>query len=300
MIETRDIGLPDFGNGNGNTLTIADDLTSNFDESMSVISDDDSQLFDPSAPQIDDIFPEVAEEAIEVDEVQITKRQLKLLERNINALSATLSNFNVIVSSNNGKSNVTGYALTVNVAEELNVPLKNIFDKHRAPSTMMADKTTSPPPVMSQYEQKDRSFKDAQLQFTVSAEGVGADKYAHVIAKIRELAVSLDEQIVSYLGPFVRDDSQEEDPLFLELNIEDSKIHIVVSFFLIPAFLFSCEKHCTTNKDVHTVGFKYSIYTHCRLSLNNGYINFQNPKRKNPLRIRVGDIKIEDGEERKF
>uniref|UniRef100_A0AC34GNR6 Uncharacterized protein n=1 Tax=Panagrolaimus sp. ES5 TaxID=591445 RepID=A0AC34GNR6_9BILA len=248
VIQTVD--LPDFGNN----VAIADDLTSNFDESMSMISDDDSALFDAAAAQIDDIFPEVAEEATEIDEVQITKRQQKLLEKNVNALSATLSNFNVIVSTNNGKSNITGYSLGINVAEELNVPLKNIFDKHRAPSTLMADKvaTVTTSSTLLQNDPRDRGYKEAQLQFKVSAEGVGEDKYAHVIAKIRELNLSLDEQVVSYLGPFVRDDNQEEDPLFLELNIEDSKIQIV------------------------------------------------NPKRKNPLRIHLGDIKIEDGEERKL
>uniref|UniRef100_A0A914YZ78 Uncharacterized protein n=1 Tax=Panagrolaimus superbus TaxID=310955 RepID=A0A914YZ78_9BILA len=121
VIQTVD--LPDFGNN----VAIADDLTSNFDESMSMISDDDSALFDAAAAQIDDIFPEVAEEATEVDEVQITKRQQKLLEQNVNALSATLSNFNVIVSTHNGKSNITGYSLGINVAEELNVPFKKYF-----------------------------------------------------------------------------------------------------------------------------------------------------------------------------
>uniref|UniRef100_A0A914YY27 Uncharacterized protein n=1 Tax=Panagrolaimus superbus TaxID=310955 RepID=A0A914YY27_9BILA len=118
----------------------------------------------------------------------------------------------------------------------------------------MADKAAavSTASTLVQNDPRDRGYKEAQLQFKVFAEGVGEDKYAHVIAKIRELNLSLDEQVVSYLGPFVRDDNQEEDPLFLELNIEDSKIQIV------------------------------------------------NPKRKNPLRIHLGDIKIEDGEERKL
>ncbi|KAE9553816.1 hypothetical protein FO519_002986 [Halicephalobus sp. NKZ332] len=243
VIQTRDMDFSDF-----NSQTVADDLVSNLDESMSMISDDDSQFpFDVGTQMGDDIFPEVAEEAIEVEEVQMTKRQLKLLEKDVNALSATLSNFNVVLFSGEGKSTVTGYSSTLSVAQELNIPLKNIFDKHRAPSVVLADKAASG--NVNQPKGEDKSFKEAHLQFQVQAEGTGESKYAHVIAKVQNLNATLDDQIVSYLGPFIQDDKAEEDPLFLELSIERSDIQIT------------------------------------------------NPKKKNPLRIRVGDLAVTDGEE---
>uniref|UniRef100_A0A7E4VP35 C2 domain-containing protein n=1 Tax=Panagrellus redivivus TaxID=6233 RepID=A0A7E4VP35_PANRE len=205
-----------------------DDRASNIDELSSMVSDDDSASqipFDAAMQLGDDIFPDLAEEAIEVDEVQMTRRQMKHLERNVNAVSATLNNFNVVVSSEKGESQVTGYASTLSIGEELNVPLKVIFDKNRAPSTIMADKNSDA--SLNQQVQTDRpDYRDAQLQFQVNAQGSGNDKFAHVVAKLRGLDISLDDQVVSYLGAFVRDDSSTEEPLFLELSVEKSNIAI--------------------------------------------------------------------------
>ena len=222
VVQTRDIEFADF-----NSQTVADDLISNLDESLSMISDDDSQFpFDIGTQLGDDIFPEIAEEAIEIEEVQMTKRQLKLLEKDTNALSATLSNFNIVLFSGEGKSTITGYSSNLSIAQELNIPLKNIFDKHRAPSVVLADKAAS---SSVNQEKDEKSFKEAHLQFQVQAEGTGESKYTHVIAKVQNLNAALDEQVVSYLGPFIQDDQAEEDPLFLELSIEKSDIQIIVS-----------------------------------------------------------------------
>uniref|UniRef100_A0AC34RPV2 Uncharacterized protein n=1 Tax=Panagrolaimus sp. JU765 TaxID=591449 RepID=A0AC34RPV2_9BILA len=240
VIQTRDIEFTDFNN----SQAIADDLASNFDESLSMISDDDSQMpFDIATQLGDDIFPEIAEEAVEVDEGQLTKRQLKQLEKNVNALNATLSDFNVVLFSAEGQSMVSGYSAKLTIAQDLNIPLKNIVDKYRAASTIPSDKTVSNQAMKSKNEE---SFKEACLQFQVKTEGIGKNKYAHIIAKVQNLNANIDEQIVSYLGPFIQDDDADDDPVFLELSVEKSNLKIV------------------------------------------------NPKKRNPLKLKIGQLEIID------
>lgn len=232
VIQTRDIEFVDFNN----SQAIADDLASNFDESLSMISDDDSQMpFDMATQLGDDIFPEIAEEAVEIDEVPMTKRQLKHLEKNVNALNATLSDFNVVLFSTEGKSMVSGYSAKLTIAQDLNIPLKNIIDKYRAASTIPFDRTVFNQAMRPKNEET--SFKEACLQFQVKTEGIGKNKYAHVIAKVQNLNANIDEQIVSYLGPFIQDDEADDDPIFLELSVEKSHLQIVVNFFSYPGNL---------------------------------------------------------------
>uniref|UniRef100_A0A1I7YZB4 Rad60-SLD domain-containing protein n=1 Tax=Steinernema glaseri TaxID=37863 RepID=A0A1I7YZB4_9BILA len=217
MRPLKDDSFPQFPNFQDDNMSVVDDTIS----LATNASEDDQQWNSTSAldsPNDDDIFKSngddevaVAEEAETLDVAQqLSSVHKRFLARQVNVLQAFLLNTNVYIAIADGQTRVCGYASRCTIAELLDVVCSNVYSS--------LSKSSPPRPNVA-----DGSVDDAHVHFEVLS---SSDKSAPVKIRVnlKDLRLSLTDEILSHLGPFVEFEDTGDKPPHLVINIRNTLI----------------------------------------------------------------------------
>ncbi|KAK0396381.1 hypothetical protein QR680_001699 [Steinernema hermaphroditum] len=215
MRPLKDDSFPQFPNFQDDNMSVVDDTMS----LATNASEDDQQWNNASAldsPNDDDIFKSndevaIAEEAETLDVAQqLSTAHKQFLSRQVNVLQAFLLNTNVYIAIADGQTRVSGYASKCMVAELLDLVCSNVYSslsKNSPPRSNIAD----------------GNFDDAHVRFDVFSSN---DKSVPVKIKInlKDLQISLTDEILAHLGPFVEFEDNGDQPPNLVISISNTLI----------------------------------------------------------------------------
>ncbi|KAI6239149.1 Vacuolar protein sorting-associated protein 13A N-terminal domain-containing protein [Aphelenchoides fujianensis] len=234
----------------GSTLDGRDELLEETASVITSLSDEEVQLqvayltegAEAGASGVfDDVFRNtvpVAEEAIFADESGRECRETnRHLSQVVNIFELQLADVNVVVDAgSNGDLAVRGYSSGVDVSQRLKIRCADIVRSNSYYAQLSSAAGGVP---------ESRSL-DTKVRFEVD----GKEGQTDIRVNARDLEIELNGVIVSHLGPFFQVGSHEDPKVKVEVNLENSRVHI---------------------KDQH---------------------------KTNPLRLRIGQLKVEDGAER--
>ncbi|KAK0396382.1 hypothetical protein QR680_001699 [Steinernema hermaphroditum] len=199
MRPLKDDSFPQFPNFQDDNMSVVDDTMS----LATNASEDDQQWNNASAldsPNDDDIFKSngddevaIAEEAETLDVAQqLSTAHKQFLSRQVNVLQAFLLNTNVYIAIADGQTRVSGYASKCMVAELLDLVCSNVYSslsKNSPPRSNIAD----------------GNFDDAHIN-------------------LKDLQISLTDEILAHLGPFVEFEDNGDQPPNLVISISNTLI----------------------------------------------------------------------------
>uniref|UniRef100_A0A1I7TN31 Zpr1 domain-containing protein n=1 Tax=Caenorhabditis tropicalis TaxID=1561998 RepID=A0A1I7TN31_9PELO len=175
---------------------------------------EDEAVFDYTEMTSDDPFglPEYADEAITIDEPTINDRTFRhTMAKQANLFMVTLENIKLAGSVANDNLQIDGYLTKIELGEKLGILRNEINELMRKPGDELVRVPNMPP------------FHAAAFKFLSPAN----EKISHVTVDVNQLKATIDDEIITHLGAFAKDDFVTDNRLRLAIHVHDSCIQIV-------------------------------------------------------------------------
>ncbi|ULT84678.1 hypothetical protein L3Y34_013369 [Caenorhabditis briggsae] len=200
--------FPEFPRGG-----IQNDSSPMLDEVASIATSvEDEAVFDYTEMASDDPFglPEYADEAITIDEPAINDRTFRhTMAKQANVFMVSLKNLDVVGKVANENLRVDGNLTNIDLNERLGILRREINDLMRS----NGDETNT----------TTQAHNAACFKFLSPAN----ERISQFSIDINQLYATIDDEIITHLGAFAKDDFITENRLRLSINIHDSSIAVV-------------------------------------------------------------------------
>lgn len=241
--------------GTLNQSDFTSDLESNMDDTLSITTSASTEqiYFEGNLTGLDDVFTQLDDEVMEAEEalesadeqnINVLRRKQKQFGRDVNVFDILLDDFNVHARAINGKTMAVGYAKNILIGERMKINCGKIYEEKGA--------TYNVPIALDQLEIQETNnvldhvrnpMDDANLKLELHS----MPGQSRVKLDISGIEISLSDEVVSQLAPFIQNTTEDENPPAIELSLQRCKIEI------------------------------------------------KDPKKRFPLRIRLGELNIQDG-----
>ncbi|KAF1749206.1 hypothetical protein GCK72_025673 [Caenorhabditis remanei] len=202
--------FPEFPRG-----IVGNDSSPMLDEIASIATSvEDEAVFDYTEMTSDDPFglPEYADEAITIDEPTINDRTFRhTMAKQANCFMVTLKEIEVAGTLVNDTLKIEGQLSNIKLDQRLAIVRRDINELLRTGANDVPSLSDMPPYLAATF----KLFSPAN------------ERVSHVSIEINQLRATLDDEIITHLGAFTKDDVITENRIRLGIHIHESNVAIV-------------------------------------------------------------------------